>query len=151
MTSPRPQAADPARTPAPPDVPPPLVPPETPPSPPEQVPPSREPVGVPPGPEPLGVPPTAPPEVPGTRTAHARSSGEHYCLFDTAIGPCGIAWNPRGVTRLQLPEADRAATERRLRARAAQPGEPPPEIGATIADIQRYFAGEEIDFSSIEV
>ena len=31
---------------------------------------------------------------------------EHYCLFDTAIGPCGIAWSERGLTRLQLPEAD---------------------------------------------
>src|SRR5262249_19722477 len=110
---------------------------------PEQAP-SREPVGVPASPEPLGVPPTSPPEVPGTGAAR-------YCLFDTAIGPCGIAWTARGVTRLQLPEADRAATERRLRGATATPGEPPPAIGAAIAGIQRYLAGEEVDFSSIAV
>ena len=33
---------------------------------------------------------------------------QHYCLFDTAIGPCGIAWGERGVTRVQLPESDGA-------------------------------------------
>ena len=32
---------------------------------------------------------------------------EHYCLFDTAIGLCGVAWSERGLTRVQLPEADR--------------------------------------------
>jgi hypothetical protein len=40
---------------------------------------------------------------PGTKT--------HYCLFDTAIGACGVAWSRNGVTRLQLPEADASATE----------------------------------------
>ena len=32
-------------------------------------------------------------------------------LFETAIGWCGIAWNDVGLTWLQLPEQDRAATE----------------------------------------
>ena len=153
MTSPYRQAApnDPARTPTPPDVPQPTGPPETPTSPPEQVP-SREPVGVPASPEPLGVPPTAPPEVPSTGAAQARSGArERCCLFDTAIGACGIAWNARGVTRLQLPEKDRAATERRLRAGGATPADAPPAIRAALADIARYFAGEEVDFSSIAV
>src|SRR6516164_1571350 len=31
---------------------------------------------------------------------------EHgFALFDTDIGPCGIAWGGRGVTGVQLPEA----------------------------------------------
>ena len=81
------------------------------------------------------------------------SSHLRYCLFPTAIGDCGIAWSERGVTRLQLPESDRAATERRLKARAAgaEAGDPPAPILAVIADIQRYARGERVDFSAIAV
>ncbi|MGB4927740.1 MAG: cysteine methyltransferase, partial [Giesbergeria sp.] len=37
-----------------------------------------------------------------------------HALFDTAIGPCGIAWGPRGIAGVQLPEADAEATRARL-------------------------------------
>ena len=76
---------------------------------------------------------------------------EHYCLFDTAIGDCGIAWSERGVTRLQLPEADRAATEKRLRARSpgATPAKPPAAVAQAIAGLQAYLNGEKTDFSSV--
>jgi len=137
----------PARTPTPTEVPLPAVPPGVSPLPPDQVPAS---------PEPLGVPPTAPPEVPGTRAATGAPAMSrlpaHYCLFDTAIGTCGIAWNERGLTRVQLPEADRTRTERRLRAVAAGPAaEPPPAIKQAITDIRRYLAGERVDFSSVAI
>ena len=65
---------------------------------------------------------------------------EHYRLFDTAIGPCGIAWSAHGVTRLQLPKSDPVATEKRLRAgihfAAAWAGEAetPAAITQVIAD-----------------
>lgn len=74
-----------------------------------------------------------------------------YCLFDTAIGPVGVAWSERGLTRLQLPESSRAATERRLRGRSASgtPVKPPLQIRRAIADIQSYVAGERVDFSTI--
>jgi methylated-DNA-[protein]-cysteine S-methyltransferase len=73
----------------------------------------------------------------------------HYCLFDTAIGAVGIAWSAYGITRLQLPEAGRAATERRLHGRSTSTAErPPPAIEQAIDDVQRYMAGERIDFSS---
>jgi methylated-DNA-[protein]-cysteine S-methyltransferase len=58
-----------------------------------------------------------------------REAREHYGLFDTAIGPCGVAWSGRGLTRLQLPAADRRATERRLKTRAARSDDPPPPSG----------------------
>jgi methylated-DNA-[protein]-cysteine S-methyltransferase len=76
---------------------------------------------------------------------------EHYCLFDTAIGACGIAWSGRGVTRLQLPERSRDATERRLRGRLAlaTAGTPPAAIRAAISLLERYFAGEQVDLSGI--
>jgi methylated-DNA-[protein]-cysteine S-methyltransferase len=78
---------------------------------------------------------------------------QSYCLFDTVIGPFGIAWSAQGLTRLQLPERDRGTTEKRLRARTAslQPDAPPPAVAHVIADIQRYLAGERIDFSPVVI
>jgi methylated-DNA-[protein]-cysteine S-methyltransferase len=78
-------------------------------------------------------------------------SHDPYCLFDTAIGICGVAWSERGLMRLQLPEADRRATEKRLRARSARPEaeDPSPATARAIADVRRYLAGNEVDFSSI--
>ena len=75
----------------------------------------------------------------------------HYCLFDTDLGACGIAWSAQGLTRFQLPEADRGATEKRLRAIAAGrgPEAPPQQVEQVIADVQRYTAGERVDFASI--
>jgi methylated-DNA-[protein]-cysteine S-methyltransferase len=71
-----------------------------------------------------------------------------YCVFDTPIGACGIAWNEHGITRFRLPEATRAATERRM-ARGAQPSEPPPRIADLIADVLRYLSGIKVDFTSV--
>jgi methylated-DNA-[protein]-cysteine S-methyltransferase len=77
----------------------------------------------------------------------------HYGVFDTDIGPCGVAWSEAGLTRFQLPEASRAATERRLSASAdgPTPAAPPPHVARAIADLQRYFAGERVDFTPIGV
>ncbi len=73
-----------------------------------------------------------------------------YCVFETAIGPCGVAWNGRGLTRLQLPEGDRSATEKRLAARSAgvRSDDPPPLIARLIDDIRRYALGTNVDFTS---
>lgn len=75
---------------------------------------------------------------------------QKYCLFDTAIGPCGVAWSERGLTRVQLPESGRSATERRLKARSGgtRAEVPPLQIKQLIAEIQRYATGERVDFSS---
>jgi methylated-DNA-[protein]-cysteine S-methyltransferase len=85
----------------------------------------------------------------GMRTKPPRH--ENYCLFDTALGPCGVAWSGRGLTRLQLPEWDRSATEQRLRAPpgSPSPGDPPPAIARAIAAVQRYLTGARVDFSSV--
>ena len=76
---------------------------------------------------------------------------QHYCLFETAIGVCGVAWSDRGVTRLQLPEGSRSATERRLRGRGANAnaGVPPAVVRAAIRLLERYFAGEQVDLSGV--
>jgi methylated-DNA-[protein]-cysteine S-methyltransferase len=80
------------------------------------------------------------------------ASVRHH-VFDAAIGPCGVAWNARGLVGVQLPEANRAATERRLAARSESGGsaEPPPWVATVIADIQRYLAGEPVDFAAVAV
>ncbi len=77
----------------------------------------------------------------------------HTCVFDTDIGACGVAWSEAGITRFQLPEVDRDATEERLRTSsgASEPGSPPPAIARAIVDLQRYFAGERVEFTSIAV
>ena len=41
-------------------------------------------------------------------------SAHHYCIFETAGGFCGIAWNDVGITRFQLPTRSAEATERSL-------------------------------------
>jgi len=76
---------------------------------------------------------------------------EHHCLFDTAIGHCGVAWSVRGLTRVQLPEADRGATERRLRRGSANPamGKPPPEVEHVIGMLKSYLAGDRIDLAAV--
>src|SRR5580698_3933286 len=37
-----------------------------------------------------------------------------YCLFDTAIGGCAIAWGEHGLKGVQLPEADADRTRARV-------------------------------------
>lgn len=86
-----------------------------------------------------------------------RSGGEaprldlRYCLFDGAIGTCGIAWTPRGVARLLLPEADSTTTEQRLRGAGVTHGaeQPPRAIAAAIAKVRRHLEGRRTDLSGI--
>lgn len=76
--------------------------------------------------------------------------GMQYCLFDSPIGPCGIAWSERGLVRLQLPESDRGATERRLKkAGASASPQAPITVHEAIADLQRYLSGRRTDFSAV--
>lgn len=76
-------------------------------------------------------------------------SAQHYLVFETAGGYCGIAWSEAGITRFQLPTHSAEATERNLlrRVPGAVPGRPPVEIDEAVATVKRYFAGEAVDFS----
>ena len=78
-------------------------------------------------------------------------SAQGFALFDTAIGPCGIAWNDRGVVGLQLPEAREADTRSRLRRDFASAEEmpPPPEIEQAIVGIVALLQGEPVDLSPV--
>ena len=76
-----------------------------------------------------------------------------YHLFDTAFGICGLAWSGRGITRLQLPEENRLATERRLQARGhlLSAVEPPAGVAPAVQALRRYFDGHHADFAGIEL
>ena len=64
-------------------------------------------------------------------------------LFDTVIGPCGIAWRLGGIRGLQLPETDGRRTLARLRRRFPDLSEatPPPAAARAIAAIAAHLAG----------
>lgn len=53
-----------------------------------------------------------------------------FTLFDTSIGPCGLAWGERGVLGVQLPEARETDTRARLRRRFPDAREAPPPPAA---------------------
>jgi len=69
------------------------------------------------------------------------------CLLDTAVGRLGIAWTAEGaIHAVQLPEADDAATLRRMRRRSGEgvPVQPPPAaVQAVIDRLQRALEGEQ--------
>lgn len=76
---------------------------------------------------------------------------DHYLVFETAGGFCGIAWNGIGITLFQLPTSIAEATERNLLRRipGAEPGTTPLQVTAAVAAAGRYFEGEETDFSGL--
>ena len=70
-----------------------------------------------------------------------------YQLFDTAIGHCGIAWGAHGLTGVQLPERDLAATEARMVARFGPTTQaaPPVDVLQAIDKIVALLAGQQSD------
>ena len=79
-----------------------------------------------------------------------------YCLFETPLGTCGIAWREGAgpvVTAVQLPEATRGATESRIarKSGANQPSVLPPEIAAIAEKIRLHLGGEVQDLRSVPV
>jgi methylated-DNA-[protein]-cysteine S-methyltransferase len=78
-------------------------------------------------------------------------TAEAFELFDTAIGQCAIAWGPRGITGLTLPERDEWATRARMERQrpTAREEAAPPEVEAVVADIQRLLGGEAQDLSAV--
>ena len=83
-----------------------------------------------------------------------------YCLFDTPLGWCGIAWRQGGpsagtpaVTLLQLPEATAEKTASRMARASGAPGPsaPPTPIAGIIERLRRHLGGEAQDLRDIVV
>jgi methylated-DNA-[protein]-cysteine S-methyltransferase len=74
-----------------------------------------------------------------------------FTLFDTAIGRCAIAWGARGISYLQLPEANEPKTRARALGRfpRAREAAPPSEVERARDSIVAYLRGEPGDLSSI--
>ncbi len=76
---------------------------------------------------------------------------QHFALFDTAIGVCGIEWGPRGINGVQLPMASREKTLARIRQRRhdAVESAPTAEVRHAIEGIVELLAGKPNDLSDI--
>jgi len=66
-----------------------------------------------------------------------------YALFDTPIGPCGIAWSAAGLTGVQLPEGDAAQTRACMARRFphCQEGEPPTSVREAMDAVAGLLSG----------
>ncbi len=76
-----------------------------------------------------------------------------FTLFDTAIGRCGIAWGPRGIRAVSLPEKDDRATRARLlrKCPGAHEAAAPAVVQGVIDGIVALIRGEAVDFSTVEL
>ncbi len=83
-----------------------------------------------------------------------------YCLFETPLGLCGIAWSEQGnsgtppaVTLFQLPEATTKMTESRIarNSGARKSSVPPPRIAEVIRKVCKHLQGEVQDFRDVPV
>jgi O-6-methylguanine DNA methyltransferase len=83
-----------------------------------------------------------------------------YCLFETSLGACGIAWREpassasrSAVVLVQLPEATPQRTESRIAQKCGsrEPSVPPQEIAEIIDRIRRHLQGEVQDFQDVTV
>ncbi len=72
-------------------------------------------------------------------------------IFETAIGPCGLAWSDVGVTGAALPEPSADETLVRLKRRCpdAVVREPPAFIQNAAAAIVALTRGERLDLTSV--
>ena len=72
-----------------------------------------------------------------------------YLCYDTAIGPCGIAWDASGrIVGSQLPEATPGETRDRMRARfprARESEDLPPNVPQAIDGVRHLLAGQSSD------
>ena len=67
-----------------------------------------------------------------------------FCVFETAIGHCGIAWGERSLAGVQLPRVDERASRESMRRRfaGAPEAEPPPQVLAIVERIRALLNGQ---------
>ncbi len=76
------------------------------------------------------------------------------CVFETAIGFCGLVWSADYVVSVVLPEERKSLLRKRLDETQAQLyalNEVPKWIKKTIESLQKHLAGTPQDFSKIPV
>ena len=72
----------------------------------------------------------------------ARATG--FCVFDTAIGACALAWGEHGVAGAQLPERDEEGTRSRMHRRFPQAleSDPPAPMQAVVTRMRALLDGD---------
>ena len=78
-------------------------------------------------------------------------TGQHFAIFDSAIGPCGIVWGERGITGVQLPMGSEEKTRKRIHQRNGDVTEatPPAEVQRAIEGMIELLAGKPNDLADI--
>ncbi|HLI99727.1 MAG TPA: methylated-DNA--[protein]-cysteine S-methyltransferase [Bradyrhizobium sp.] len=78
-------------------------------------------------------------------------TGQHFTLFDTPIGACGIEWGSRGINGVQLPMGSQEKTRSRICQRRGDIAESPPtaEVQAAIDRIVALLAGKPDDLRDV--
>jgi methylated-DNA-[protein]-cysteine S-methyltransferase len=76
---------------------------------------------------------------------------QHFAIFDTAIGRCGIVWGPRGINGVQLPMGSEEKTRGRIRQSRGDIPEavPTAEVQRAIDGIVELLAGKPNDLADI--
>lgn len=79
------------------------------------------------------------------------SASSGFALFDTPIGPCGIAWGALGLKGVQLAEASAQRTRTRMRERFPGLAEAPPPtaVAAAIGRIEAMLRGTRDDLRDL--
>lgn len=76
-------------------------------------------------------------------------AGRGFCIFQTALGKCALAWGDSGVTAFGLPEASEAALRKRFA--GLEESEPPVPIRRLIVRVQRHLEGNVDDFRDVQL
>ena len=78
-------------------------------------------------------------------------SGYRYAIFESAIGPCGIAWGERGIHAVQLPMGSEEKPRNRIRQRYGDipEAEPTDEVQAAIEGMRELLAGKPNDLLDV--
>ena len=76
---------------------------------------------------------------------------QHFTLFDTPIGVCGIEWGPRGINGVQLPMGSEEKTRARIRQRHGDIAETEPtaEVQSAIGGIVELLSGKPNDLRDV--
>ena len=78
-------------------------------------------------------------------------TGQHYAIFDTPIGACGVVWGERGVSGVQLPMGSEDKTRKRILQRNGDVTEAAPtaEVQHAIDGMIELLAGKPNDLADI--
>jgi methylated-DNA-[protein]-cysteine S-methyltransferase len=76
---------------------------------------------------------------------------QHFAMFETAIGCCGVVWGPRGIAGVQLPMGTVEKTRARIRQRHGDIAEaqPPAEVRHAVEGIIELLSGKPNDLTDV--